>query len=100
MTEASGSLICGFCNKADAFTAPVSVVLVFAPGLSRPYPLIPADEYRVCEACDAVFTFVNRSVDAHPTTRAAGAWTRAILVFSDGRGCDVKAKRQAPVAQA
>jgi hypothetical protein len=33
-------------------------------------------------------------VEAHPTTRAAGPWTRAIVVFSDGHGVDVKAKRQ------
>ena len=43
---------------------------------------------------DAIFTLVNRAVDAHPTTRAAGPWSRAIVVFSDGHGVDVKAKRQ------
>jgi hypothetical protein len=87
-------LTCGVCRKVGEFTAPVSVILVFAPGMAKPYPLIPAEDYRVCSACDAIFTLVNRAVEAHPTTRAAGPWTRAIVVFSDGHGVDVKAKRQ------
>ena len=70
-------------------------ILLFAPALSKPYPLIPAEDYRVCGACDAVFTLVNRAADAHPTTRQAGPWTRAIIVFADGHGVDVKAKRPA-----
>lgn len=72
---------------------PVSVILVFAPGLTKPYPLIPEEDYRVCEACDAVFTLVSKAVDAHATTRQAGSWSRAIVVFSDGHGVDVKARR-------
>jgi len=92
--ESDDSLSCGVCRKVGQFTAPVSVILVFAPGMTKPYPLIPAEDYRVCSACDAVFTLVNRAVEAHPTTRAAGPWTRAIVVFSDGHGVDVKAKRQ------
>ena len=92
--ESDESLSCGVCRKVGQFTAPVSVILVFAPGMPKPYPLIPAEDYRVCSACDAVFTLVNRAVEAHPTTRAAGPWTRAIVVFSDGHGVDVKAKRQ------
>src|SRR5439155_6210838 len=92
--ESDESLSCGVCRKVGQFTAPVSVILVFAPGMAKPYPLIPAEDYRVCSACDAIFTLVNRAVEAHPTTRAAGPWTRAIVVFSDGHGVDVKAKRQ------
>jgi hypothetical protein len=88
------TLTCGVCRKTGQFTAPVSVILVFAPGMSKPYPLIPAEDYRVCGACDAIFTLVNRAVDAHPITRSAGPWSRAIVVFSDGHGVDVKAKRQ------
>jgi hypothetical protein len=87
------TLTCGICRKSGTFTAPVSVILVFAPGLQKPYPLIPAEDYRVCGACDAIFTLVNRAVEAHPVTRGAGAWSRAILVFSDGHGVDVKARR-------
>jgi hypothetical protein len=91
--ETLGTLTCGVCRKTGQFTAPVSVILVFAPALTKPYPLIPAEDYRVCGACDAIFTLVNRAVEAHPTTRTAGPWTRAIVVFSDGHGVDVKAKR-------
>ncbi|GAC1347204.1 MAG: hypothetical protein NVS2B9_21610 [Myxococcales bacterium] len=94
-------LMCGRCRKAGAFTHPVSVILVFSAGLEKPYPLIPAADYRVCGACDAVFTLVDRAVDAHPITRQAGAWSRAILVFADGHGVDVKARRaQKPMATA
>lgn len=88
-----GELVCGVCRKKGQFTAPVSVILVFAPHLSKPYPLIPAEDYRVCGACDAIFTLVNRAVEAHATVRLAGPWTRAIVVFADGHGVDVKAKR-------
>jgi hypothetical protein len=95
------TLTCGVCRKTGEFTAPVSVILVFAPGMQKPYPLIPAEDYRVCGACDAIFTLVNRAVEAHPTTRLAGPWSRAIVVFADGHGVDVKAKRgQQAVAMA
>ena len=93
MSESDETLTCGQCRKTGTFTAAVSVVLVFAPGLHKPYPLIPAEDYRVCGACDAIFTLVNRAADAHPITRGAGPWTRAIIVFADGHGVDVKAKR-------
>jgi len=61
MVESDSSLTCGQCRKTGNFTAPVSVILVFAPGLSKPYPLIPAEEYRVCGACSAIFTLVTRA---------------------------------------
>jgi hypothetical protein len=93
MEQTEETLTCGQCRKSGTFTAPVSVILLFAPGLSKPYPLIPAEDYRVCGACDAIFTLVNRAADAHPTTRQAGPWSRAIIVFTDGHGVDVKAKR-------
>jgi hypothetical protein len=93
MVESDQTLTCSHCRKSGNFTAPVSVILVFAPGLTKPYPLIPAEDYRVCGACNAIFTLVTRATEAHPTTRDAGAWTRAIIVFADGHGVDVKAKR-------
>src|SRR4051812_37226077 len=93
-SENEDGLTCGVCRRVGHFPARVSVILVFAPGMAKPYPLIPAEDYRVCGACDAIFTLVNRAVEAHPTTRDAGAWTRAIVVFADGHGVDVKAKRQ------
>jgi hypothetical protein len=94
-------LTCGKCRKTGAFTRPVSVILIFAPALDKPYPLIPAADYRVCAACDAVFTLVDRAAEAHPVTREAGPWTRAILVFADGHGVDVKPRRaRQPLATA
>ena len=94
MSNADDSgLTCGQCRKKGTFTSPVSVILLFAPGIDKPYPLIPAEDYRVCGACDAIFTLINRAAEAHPTTRAAGPWSRAIVVFTDGHGVDVKAKR-------
>ena len=93
MVERDDTLTCSHCRKSGNFTAPVSVILVFAPRLTKPYPLIPAEDYRVCGACNAIFTLVTRATEAHPTTRDAGAWTRAIIVFADGHGVDVKARR-------
>jgi hypothetical protein len=95
MAEAYGeTLTCGICRSTAKFSAPVSVVLVFTPGLARPYPLIPAEDYRVCGTCDAIYSLVNRAVAAHPTTRDAGPWSRAIVVFADGHGMDIKARRR------
>jgi hypothetical protein len=73
----------------------VSVILVFAPGLEKPYPLIPGEDYSVCTACDAIYRLIDRAVEAHAVTRAAAPWTRAIVVFSDGRGADIRTKRRA-----
>ena len=87
-------MICGRCHAEDRFSPPVSVMLIFAPGLAKPYPLIPAEDYRICRACDAVFILIDQAVDSHPATREAGPWTRAVIVMQDGDGMDVKAKRQ------
>lgn len=93
-------MVCGACRKVGQFSATVSIVLLFAPGLQKPYPLIPAEDYRVCNACESIFNFVDKAVEAHPVVRNAGLWTRAIVVFSDGIGVDVKAKRSGAMAQA
>ena len=87
-------LTCGSCRRTGGFSEPVSVILVFAPGLERPYPLIPAEEYQVCTRCDAVFAFIDRACALHATVSAAGLWTRAIVLFSDGAGLDVAARRE------
>jgi len=92
----AGELTCGSCGESGSFTAPVAVLLVYAPGLERPYPLIPAEDYRICQSCDAVFALVERAVEAHKITAAAGPWTRAVLLFIDGQGMDVTAQREAP----
>jgi hypothetical protein len=79
--------------KPPRMSRPVSVILLFAPTLAKPYPLIPAEDYSVCLNCDAIFTFISKAQKAHPLVREAGDWTRAIVVYSDGHGCDVKARR-------
>ena len=85
-------LTCGSCRRTGGFSEAVSVILVFAPGLERPYPLIPAEDYRVCTRCDAVFSLIDRAVEGHSITQQAGPWTRAIVIFTDGAGLDVAAK--------
>lgn len=73
-------------------TPAVAVVLVFAPGLERPYPLIPSEDYRYCDQCDAVFTFVEKAIAAHASTRAdaVGPATRAVVLFDDGDSQNVE----------
>lgn len=90
----SDALVCGSCGKSGQFTEPVSVVLVFAAQLAKPYPLIPDEDYRICGACTAIFTFIDKAVDAHPVVRTSGPWSRAVVLFSDGHGMDVKAIRK------
>jgi|SRR5438105_2076956 len=89
--------LCGACRRPQVWTPPVSVILLFAPGLQKPYPLIPAEEYRVHadKDCDSIFQLVWRAAESHPQTREGrvGPWTRALVVFADGHGIDVKAKR-------
>ena len=95
MLESEENVVaCGQCKRADSFSRPVSVILVFSPGFDKPYPLIPGEDYTVCTACDAIYRLVDCAVEAHPVTRAAAPWTRAILVFSDGRGADIRTKRR------
>jgi hypothetical protein len=86
-------LVCGECNVAGTFSAPISVIVVHAPGLARPYPLIPEGEYRICLACDPIKKLVDTAVDAHPVTRAAGPWTRAVVVLDTGHGRDLNVQR-------
>ena len=94
MAEEQGEEVvtCGSCRRTGGFSEAVSVILVFAPGLERPYPLIPAEDYRVCTRCDAVFTLIDRAVEGHTVTQSVGHWTRAIVIFTDGAGLDVAAK--------
>jgi hypothetical protein len=91
--ESSETLTCGNCRRTSGFSTPVSVIVVFAPGLERPYPLIPSEDYHVCTRCDAVFGLIDRAVEGHAVTSQAGPWTRAIVIFTDGDGLDVAARR-------
>jgi len=93
-SESNSKLTCQSCRSSGFFTSPISVILVFAPGLERPYPLIPADDYQICSRCDAIFTLVDRATESHNMTRNAGRWTRAIVLFVDGQGLDVTARRE------
>ena len=89
--------VCGACHRPQDWTPPVSVILLFAPGLEKPYPLIPGEDYRVHadRECDSIFVLVARAAESHPQTREehVGPWTRAVVVFADGHGIDLKAKR-------
>lgn len=87
-------LVCRTCRRKDSFTAPVSVVLVFAPHLAKPHPLIPDGDYRVCAGCEALYKFVDRAVHGHPVTKDAGTWSKAIVLFADGQGVEVKPERK------
>jgi hypothetical protein len=96
----SPELICQKCRRTGSFTAPVSVVLVFAHGLPKPYPLVPDGEFRVCGKCEGIYKFIERAVGAHPATSDALPWTRAIVLFQDGQGIEVTPERRQIVAMA
>jgi hypothetical protein len=83
------SLVCGNCGRSGGFSPPVSVILLFAPALERPFPLIPGAEYRVCTRCEAVRTLIDRAAEGNPSTAGAGKWSRAVVLLSDGSGLDV-----------
>lgn len=81
--------------RHEKMTEPVAVILVFAPMLKRPYPLIPADDYTACVECDALLTLVCKAVAAHPETRNAGDWTRAVVLCIDGMTVGIVPNRPA-----
>jgi hypothetical protein len=93
----AADLKCGNCGEKMQLSPLVSVVLIFAPLLQRPYPLLPAEDYRLCTTCDAIFNFVSKAAEAHPSTResAVGPWSKAIVVYDSGDGAEVRAKRAA-----
>ncbi|TMA28717.1 MAG: hypothetical protein E6J78_04685 [Deltaproteobacteria bacterium] len=93
---------CQVCQDKARWSEEVIVVLVFAPGLTKPYPLIAAEGYRYCigGSCDALLTLVRRAVASHPVTRSAGQWTRAIVLHADGSGTNVLWKGSGTVAMA
>jgi hypothetical protein len=93
---------CPVCGERARWSAEVSVILVFAPGLPRPYPLIASEGYRYCVGggCDALLQMVRRAVDAHPVTRVAGQWSRAIVLHADGSGTNVVWKGGTELARA
>src|SRR5438128_2676674 len=102
MDEGGIRIVCRYCQAEAQLSAVVAVVLLFAPGLARPYPLIPAEDYRVCLGCSqALPSLVTRAQAAHALTADAGAWTRALVICVDGRGYEVRdASAQAKLALA
>jgi hypothetical protein len=101
---------CNVCQKETIFTAPVSATLLFAPGLTEPYVMLPPGSYRVCkgteaEPCQGIFNFVSLLQDAHDVISKVGRWTRAVVLFQDGSVADVANETTAsnnfvPTAQA
>jgi hypothetical protein len=83
---------CDRCGRVD-FTAAVSVIVVWVHGLNAAVPMIPEDELRLCASgrCGAAYRLVCREFGAHPRTRLAiGEWTRALIVFEDGDGIEIR----------
>ena len=74
------------CGEASELSSPICVIVLFAPGLERPYPLIPARRYRCCVHCKAFAALVTVAQDANPETAGAGPWTQAFIVLDDGEG--------------
>jgi len=90
---------CETCGDKARFSAPVSVILVFMPLLPKPFPLVAAADYPVCRNCNDAANVVDVAVSKHSRTRNAGMWTRAVLLFQDGLGCEV-CRRPKNMAQA
>ena len=83
---------CSRCGRVE-FSAAVSVIVVWAHGLNVAVPMIPKDELRVCGTgnCDAAHRLISRAYEVHPETqRAVGAWKRALIVFEDGHGVELR----------
>lgn len=97
MSAEAADLKCGNCGEKMQLSPLIAIVLVFAPGLLRPYPLLPAEDYRLCTTCDAIFSFVSKAAEAHPSTResAVGPWSRAVVVYDSGDGAEVHPRRHA-----
>ncbi|MFL5311995.1 MAG: hypothetical protein ACJ79H_16305 [Myxococcales bacterium] len=85
---------CFRCGRVE-FSAAVSVIVVWAHGLTVAVPMIPKDELRVCGSgnCDAAYRLISRAFEVHPETQmAVGAWRRALIVFEDGNGVEIRNK--------
>ena len=85
---------CARCGRVE-FTAAISVIIVWAHGLSVAVPMIPKDELRMCGTgnCGAAHRLISRAFDVHPETQSAvGTWMRALIVLEDGNGIELKNK--------
>jgi hypothetical protein len=83
--------LCGCCGKVTTHTAEISVILVKLSAMEDPYPLIPSVAYRLCmdAKCKSLLNFVERAVDAHPSTRFGGVWLKATVLFKDFSGAGI-----------
>jgi hypothetical protein len=82
---------CPQCGHVD-FSAAVSVIVVWAHGLTTAIPMIPGEEVRICATgrCRAAYRLVSRAFDEHPEAQSVlGQWTRAVIVLEDGDGIGV-----------
>ncbi len=82
---------CPQCGHVD-FSAAVSVIVVWAHGLTTAIPMIPEHELRICASgrCRAAYRLVSGAFDVHPETQATvGPWTRAVIVLEDGNGVEI-----------
>jgi len=82
------------CGRVE-FSAAVGVIVVWAHGLTVAVPMIPKDELRVCGSgnCDAAHRLISRAFEVHPETQmAVGPWRRALIVFEDGNGVEIRNK--------
>src|SRR5438132_7761973 len=85
---------CFRCGRVE-FSAAVSVIVVWAHGLTVGVPMIPKDELRVCGTgnCDAAHRLTSRAFEVHPETQmAVGPWRRALIVLEDGNGVEIRNK--------
>jgi len=93
---------CSRCGRVE-FSAAVSVIIVWVQGLNVAVPMIPKDELRICGTgnCDAAHRLISRAYEVHPETQmAVGGWKRALIVFEDGQGVEIRneAARELAVA--
>lgn len=87
------SKACTAEEHAGPFSAEISVILAFMPAAARPVPIL-VQMGRTCTGCRHVFEVIGKAVSLHSQTRQLGAWSRAIVLFVDGTGLDVKNKAQ------
>lgn len=89
--------MCKACGELATWSRAVLVIVVFAPLLSVPFPLLSTGEYCYCRRCNAVVRMIDLAAAAHPVTAAGGKWTRAVVLHVDGSGLEVKRQwTQAP----
>jgi len=85
--ESDESLSCGVCRKVGHSPPRFSVILVFAPGMTKPTRSFPAEDYRVCSACE------RRLHAGEPAPWKRTLTTRAAVLDARHRGLQRRARR-------